>query len=78
MLDLSKIVKEVIPNYPTCPVDRICKKISQYKPEEIDEQKVLEFLGEIKKHENELRVFRRELETKLLEYQVHSITEKEK
>ena len=78
MLDLSDLLKNSIPNYPNCPVERLCNKIASYEPEEIDEKKVLEFLSDIKKHEDELRAFRKGLEVKFLEYQVYSIVNEEK
>lgn len=74
MLDLSEIVKEAIPNYPGCPVERVCTQISNYSPDELNERNVMEFLMEIEKHEDELRAFRKKLEKKLLEYQIETIT----
>ena len=73
MLELSEILKNTLPNYPTCPVAVLVKTLTGGIPDNMTEQQVIELLASIKKHEEELRVFRKMLEKELLNYQVESI-----
>jgi hypothetical protein len=73
MPDLSDIVKDTIPGYPICPVDSLCKKVSEFDPEDFNEKLVKDLINEIISHEGELRRFRQQLEIKLMDYSINNI-----
>ena len=73
MIELSEILKSTLPNYPTCPVAVLVKTLTGGVPDNMTEKEVIDLLASIKKHEEELRLFRKLLERGLLNYQVESI-----
>jgi hypothetical protein len=73
MIELSDILKNTLPNYPTCPVAVLIRKLTDGELDDMTEQQVIDLLASIKKHEEELQVFRKLLEKELLNYQVESI-----
>ncbi len=73
MPDFSDIVKDTVPGYPNCPVESLCKKVSEIDPDEFNEDLVKDLINEIIIHEGELRRFRQQLETKLMDYSINNI-----
>lgn len=73
MMDLSEILQSTLSNYPTCPVAVLLRTLSDGLSDDMTEQQVIDLLASIKKHEEELRLFRKLLEKELLNYQVESI-----
>jgi len=78
MTELSEILHNTITNYPTCPVAHLIQELTKNKPDELGEQQIIELLASIKRHENELKEFRKMLEKEFLNYQVESILSEKK
>jgi hypothetical protein len=74
MPEIEEIIRQNIPNYPTCPVNTLHQQLQTLTPEQNTEETILQLLEHIKKHEKELKKLRTSLETHLINTQLEKIT----
>lgn len=71
MSSLEELVKKSITDFPECPIKNLCDQLGDIDlAGPMDENKVLMLLEKIKRHEDEVRLFRQRAERILLDYTV--------